>query len=155
MRRSSHLEPVPASTTEGVATSRPRLLDEMRARLRYVKDNGMPAFYSPDFLVRTADAVYLSETKAQDQTSHPNVQRKRKAAATWCERINALPPDLRSGLALHADRGIDLPRLAAKRRAAWRSAALLQSAHGTDDAVARRPGAGQLSPSASRMIHAE
>ena len=34
MRRSSHLEPVPASTTEGVATSRPRLLDEMRARMR-------------------------------------------------------------------------------------------------------------------------
>jgi hypothetical protein len=24
------------------------------ARLRYVKDDGLPAFYSPDFLVRTA-----------------------------------------------------------------------------------------------------
>ena len=29
------------------------------ARLRYVKEDGLPAFYSPDFLVRTADAVYL------------------------------------------------------------------------------------------------
>ena len=67
-------------------------------RLRYVKDNGMPAFYSPDFLVRTADAIYLAETKAQDQTSHPNVLRKRKAAAAWCERVNTLPPGLRSGL---------------------------------------------------------
>lgn len=71
------------------------------ARLRYVKDNGMPAFYSSGFLVRTADAIYLAETKAQDQASHPNVQRKRKAAAAWCERINALPPELRSGLPWH------------------------------------------------------
>lgn len=59
-------------------------------RLRYVKDDGMPAFYIPDFLVRTADAIYLVETKAQEQVSHPNVQRKLKAATTWCERINAL-----------------------------------------------------------------
>jgi type III restriction enzyme len=60
------------------------------ARLRYVKDDGMPAFYSPDFLVRTASAVYLVETKGQEQTIHPNVQRKRKAALAWCERINGL-----------------------------------------------------------------
>jgi len=70
-------------------------------RLRYVKDNGLPAFYFPDFLVRAADAIYLVETKAQDQTSHPNVLRKRKAAAAWCERINELPPELRSGLPWH------------------------------------------------------
>ena len=69
--------------------------------LRYVKDNGLPAFYSPDFLVRTADAIYLAETKAQDQTSHPNVLRKRKAAAAWCERINELPLELRDGLPWH------------------------------------------------------
>lgn len=62
------------------------------ARLRYVKDDGLPAFYSPDFLLRTADAVYLVETKAQQQTIHPNVQRKRKAALAWCTRINALTP---------------------------------------------------------------
>ena len=60
-------------------------------RLRYVKEDGLPAFYSPDFLVRTADAVYLVETKAQEQISHPNVQRKCKAALAWCERINQLP----------------------------------------------------------------
>jgi type III restriction enzyme len=70
-------------------------------RLRYVKDNGLPAFYFPDFLVRTADAIYLAETKAQDQTSHPNVLRKRKAAAAWCGRINELPPELRGGLSWH------------------------------------------------------
>ena len=70
-------------------------------RLRYVKDNGLPAFYFPDFLVRTADAIYLAETKAQDQTGHPNVLRKRKAASAWCERINELLPELRGGLPWH------------------------------------------------------
>ncbi|MDQ2988933.1 MAG: Tn7 transposase TnsA N-terminal domain-containing protein, partial [Pseudomonadota bacterium] len=71
------------------------------ARLRYVKDDGLPAFYSPDFLVRTAQAVYLVETKAQQQTIHPNVQRKLKAATAWCQRINDLSADLRTGLPWH------------------------------------------------------
>jgi type III restriction enzyme len=71
------------------------------ARLRYVKDDGLPAFYSPDFLVRTAGAIYLVETKAQQQTIHPNVQRKLKAAVGWCGRINELPPEHRSGLPWH------------------------------------------------------
>ena len=53
------------------------------------------------FMVRTADAVYLVETKAQQQTNHPNVQRKRKAAATWCSRINELPPYDRGGREWH------------------------------------------------------
>ena len=71
------------------------------ARLRYVKDDGLPAFYSPDFLVRTESAIYLVETKAQQQTIHPNVQRKLKAAMAWCERINGLPADARGGLPWH------------------------------------------------------
>ena len=75
------------------------------ARLRYIKDDGLPAFYSPDFLVRvtegSAAGIYLVETKAQQQINHPNVQRKRKAALAWCEHINALPPELRSGLPWH------------------------------------------------------
>ena len=71
------------------------------ARLRYVKDDGLPAFYSPDFLVRTASAVYLVETKGQDQTIHPNVQRKLKAALAWCERINGLTQGQRGGPPWH------------------------------------------------------
>lgn len=71
------------------------------ARLRYVKEDGLPAFYSPDFLVRTDSAIYLVETKAQQQTIHPNVQRKLKAAMAWCERINALEPQHRQGLPWH------------------------------------------------------
>ncbi len=70
-------------------------------RLRYVKDDGLPAFYSPDFLVRTKEAIYLVETKAQQQTTHPNVQRKLKAAVNWCERINRLPAEQRDQLPWH------------------------------------------------------
>ena len=71
------------------------------ARLRYVKDDGLPAFYSPDFMVRTEGAIYLVETKAQQQTIHPNVQRKLKAAMAWCERINGLLAQQRGGLPWH------------------------------------------------------
>lgn len=71
------------------------------ARLRYVKDDGLPAFYFPDFMVRTHDSIYLVETKSQQQTTHPNVQRKLKAAATWCKRINELPDDDRGGREWH------------------------------------------------------
>lgn len=71
------------------------------ARLRYVKEDGLPAFYSPDFLVRTADGVYLAETKAQQQATHPDVLRKRKAALAWCERINALTPEQRASPPWH------------------------------------------------------
>lgn len=71
------------------------------ARLRYVKDDGLPAFYFPDFAARTDDAIYLVETKAQQQVNHPNVQRKLRAATTWCERINALDPEQRGGRVWH------------------------------------------------------
>ncbi|MDO8770142.1 MAG: DEAD/DEAH box helicase family protein [Burkholderiaceae bacterium] len=71
------------------------------ARLRYVKDDGLPAFYSPDFLVRTEGAIYLVETKGEQQTIHPNVQRKLKAAIAWCERINQLLPEHRDDLTWH------------------------------------------------------
>ena len=63
--------------------------------LRYINTDGMPAFYSPDFLVRTDKDIYLVETKAQQQVNHPNVQRKLKAAVQWCERINHLSADYR------------------------------------------------------------
>jgi type III restriction enzyme len=71
------------------------------ARLRYVRQDGLPAFYCPDFLVRTGEAIYLVETKAQKDVNQPDVQRKLKAAQTWCERINALPAEHRQALPWH------------------------------------------------------
>lgn len=71
------------------------------ARLRYIKEDGLPAFYSPDFFVRAGGANYLVETKAQGQLTSPNVLRKRKAAVTWCDRINQLDPEMRGGVNWH------------------------------------------------------
>lgn len=64
-------------------------------RRPYLKADGMPAQYSPDFLVRTAQTVYVVETKAQSALSDENVQRKKRAAIAWCEQINLLPPEER------------------------------------------------------------
>lgn len=57
----------------------------------YLRVDGMPAYYSPDFLVRTADKVFIVETKAQSALSDENVHRKQRAAIGWCELINTLP----------------------------------------------------------------
>lgn len=62
-------------------------------RRPYLKADGMPAQYSPDFLVRTSDTVFVVETKAQSAISDENVQRKKKAALAWCEQINELPEE--------------------------------------------------------------
>ena len=69
------------------------------AHLPYIKEDGLPAFYCPDFFVRTAGNIYLVETKAQGQLNHPNIKRKKKAAMAWCERINNLAADQRSNRA--------------------------------------------------------
>jgi len=64
--------------------------------LRYVKENGLPGFYSPDFLVRTEEGIWLVETKAQNQLTQPDVIRKKTAAVAWCDRVNELSPEHRS-----------------------------------------------------------
>lgn len=67
----------------------------------YIKDNGMAALYSPDFLVRTADSVYVVETKAQNMLSDSNVQRKLQAAVSWLQNINLLDPSQRDNRNWH------------------------------------------------------
>lgn len=69
------------------------------ARFRYLKDDGLMAQYHPDFFVKGNNGkIYVVETKAQDQISHPNVQRKQISALNWVERVNNLPLDLRSNV---------------------------------------------------------
>lgn len=65
-------------------------------RLRYVKESGLPGFYSPDFLLRTPTHVYLVETKSQSMLSQGDVRRKKRAAVAWCEKVNLLPLEQRN-----------------------------------------------------------
>lgn len=66
-------------------------------RRPYLKADGIPAWYSPDFLIRTEAHVYIVETKAQSALSDENVQRKQRAAVAWCNQVNMLPENSRSG----------------------------------------------------------
>lgn len=70
-------------------------------RRPYLKGDGMPAQYSPDFLVRTDTDVYVVETKAQSALSDENVKRKQRAALAWCEQLNQLPSHKRADLSWH------------------------------------------------------
>ena len=67
----------------------------------YLKANGMPANYWPDFLVRTAERVYLVETKRQTDMTNENVLRKARAAKAWCDQINTIAPEDRGGREWH------------------------------------------------------
>ncbi|MBP7898494.1 DEAD/DEAH box helicase family protein [Candidatus Gracilibacteria bacterium] len=65
-------------------------------RFRYLKEDGLMAQYYPDFLVKCNNGkIYIVETKAQDQISHPNVQKKQISALNWIDRVNALPAEMR------------------------------------------------------------
>lgn len=66
-------------------------------RRPYLKADGMPGQYSPDFLVRTDTDIYVVETKAQSALSDENVKRKKRAALDWCEKLNELPEEERDG----------------------------------------------------------
>lgn len=63
------------------------------ARITYLRTDGLLGEYIPDFLVATANCVWVVETKAESQKENENVLRKRRAAVEWCVRVNALPPE--------------------------------------------------------------
>lgn len=70
-------------------------------RFRYVREDGLPAVYIPDFLVRFGNDIYLVETKAQDQLTAENVKRKQRSACNWVDHINKLPSEKREGMTWH------------------------------------------------------
>lgn len=63
------------------------------AKIFYVRADGFLAQYSPDFLVKTQNGIYIVETKAEEHLSVENVKQKKKAAVDWCKRINSLKPE--------------------------------------------------------------
>ena len=56
----------------------------------YVRKDGLMATYHPDFIVATADKVYLIETKGDDKVDDVNVRQKQTATIEWIKKINAL-----------------------------------------------------------------
>ena len=68
------------------------------AKITYIRSDGMLATYSPDFIVRTQDKIYIVETKAQNNLTADNVKLKQLATVDWAGRVNQLNPDDRMGV---------------------------------------------------------
>ncbi len=60
------------------------------AKIGYMREDGMLAWYSPDFIVKTPEHVYIIETKSTESMSQANVKAKQLAATEWCKKINRL-----------------------------------------------------------------
>ena len=58
----------------------------------YVRKDGLMATYHPDFIVATAEKVYLIETKGDDKVDDVNVRQKQTATIEWIKKVNALEP---------------------------------------------------------------
>lgn len=65
------------------------------ASVPYIRADGLMAHYSPDFLVRTAEKIYIVETKADKDIADANVKQKRKATLAFVDQINHIAPQNR------------------------------------------------------------
>ena len=65
------------------------------ANIIYIRTDGFLSFYYPDFIVKTADNIYLIETKSDKDLNDPNVKQKQLATLDWIKRINELNPEER------------------------------------------------------------
>jgi type III restriction enzyme len=65
------------------------------ATISYIRTDGLLSLYSPDFIIKTGDKIYLVETKADKDLNDQNVKQKQLATIDWVKRINSLPPQER------------------------------------------------------------
>jgi len=64
-------------------------------RMRYIRADWIPAYYYPDFIIKTSEKIYLVETKSTDNINNENVRRKENATISQIQKINNLEPSLR------------------------------------------------------------
>lgn len=67
------------------------------ANIFYLRSDGLLASYHPDFMVCTANNIYIIETKGDDKVRDVNVQQKKMASMEWCKKINRLDEEHRMG----------------------------------------------------------
>ncbi|MDO8505030.1 MAG: DEAD/DEAH box helicase family protein [bacterium] len=65
------------------------------ARVPYLRADGLLSAYSPDFLVKTDEKMYIIETKADADLDDKNVKQKQRAIVDWVDRVNQLLPENR------------------------------------------------------------
>lgn len=63
------------------------------ANLTYVRNDGFLSLYLPDFIVKTAEKVYVIEIKSDKDLNDINVKQKQLATLDWVKRVNQLKND--------------------------------------------------------------
>ncbi len=63
-------------------------------RIDYRDETGIARSYDVDFILRTADSVYLLETKADRDVETPLTALKARAAQCWCEQMSGIRCDV-------------------------------------------------------------
>ena len=61
-------------------------------KITYRDENAIQRDYEVDFLVKTVEATFLVETKAEKDLSLPTVQLKARAAQSWCASASSVTP---------------------------------------------------------------
>jgi type III restriction enzyme len=64
-------------------------------RMRYIREDWIPSYYYPDFVVKTSEKIYIVETKATKDINNENVRRKEASTISQLQKINDLPENLR------------------------------------------------------------
>ena len=57
------------------------------ANILYIRTDGLLSLYYPDFIVKTADKIYIIETKSDKDLQDQNVRQKRLAILDWVKSI--------------------------------------------------------------------
>jgi type III restriction enzyme len=63
------------------------------AQVFYEREDGLLAYYQPDFMAKTDKDIFIIETKGEDKKQDKNVKSKQIAMIDWCKRINSLPKE--------------------------------------------------------------
>lgn len=63
-----------------------------KLKIQYRDETGILRTYEVDFIVKTAEKMYLLETKAAKDIDNPNVAVKARAALAWCDQASTVPP---------------------------------------------------------------
>ena len=58
----------------------------------YRDDRGIQRKYEPDFVVKTADKMFLSEAKGDYLINDPSIAIKTQAAVSWCKSASTVTP---------------------------------------------------------------
>ena len=92
-----------------------KIFGPMPLKIPYYKANGYAGLYTPDFLIKTRDGLWLVETKGAIFDEAADVERKAQAARDWCKKVTELTGERWSYAKIRQDDFEQLSHLAVSR----------------------------------------